>query len=456
MGPHRANSVGPDPVIKPGALPADKKGDVRRCDPAGGAPSAVTDSVRSGATIRRLQPREDPSVDAATPSTVVGPSVADRSKAYCSQLLERAVRAVDGRAGAVFLLDGPRRLGLVVNHKVRRGDELKKLERAALSGLGDRRTSLVRVAPPSRSTRAGSTSVGLLVAPALLDGAVVAIVVLVGTGRADLSLEECGRRLEPILFPIALSVERLRMHGALEQRGEEIAALRQQLDAYAVDFRSTYLAERDRSQQLAAALGELEETYKSTVRGLAIAVEAKDECTGGHLQRVSRYGMMLTALVAPEHATDPQFEYGFLLHDIGKLIVPDLVLQKAGPLTDSEWELMREHPESGRRILDGIPFLAGASKIIHAHHEHWDGSGYPLGLKGEEIPLGAQIFPLCDAFDAMTSDRPYRSALPIEASRSEVRRCSGTQFWPDAVDAFLSLSTEELAGIRAAGQAGVP
>ena len=150
------------------------------------------------------------------------------------------------------------------------------------------------------------------------------------------------------------------MHGALEQRGEEMSALREQLDAYAADFRSTYLAERDRSQQLAAALAQLEETYKATVRGLAVAVEAKDECTGGHLQRVHRYGMMLTALVAPDHAADPQFEYGFLLHDIGKLTVPDSVLTKPGSLTESEWEIIRQHPESGRRILDGIPFLAGA------------------------------------------------------------------------------------------------
>ncbi len=258
------------------------------------------------------------------------------------------------------------------------------------------------------------------------------------------SLEACLERLRQTLTPIALAVDRLRMQTALEGRGEEIAALRRQLDAYAVDFRSTYLAERHSSGELAAALAELEETYKATVNGLAVAVEAKDECTGGHLQRVSRYGMMLTNLVAPEHASDPQFEYGFLLHDIGKLTVPDFVLTKAGSLTESEWELIRQHPESGRSILEGIPFLKGACEIVHAHHERWDGKGYPRGLAREEIPLGAQIFPLCDAFDAMTSDRPYRKALSIEEALGEVRQGAGTQFWPDAVEAFLSLPVGEL------------
>jgi HD-GYP domain-containing protein (c-di-GMP phosphodiesterase class II) len=136
------------------------------------------------------------------------------------------------------------------------------------------------------------------------------------------------------------------------------------------------------------------------------------------------------------------------LHDVGKLSVPDVVLTKAGPLTEGEWELMRQHPESGRSILADIPFLAGAREIVHAHHERWDGTGYPRGLAGEEIPLGAQIFPLCDAFDAMTSDRPYRKALFTETALGEIRRGAGTQFRPDAVEAFLSLPLDELEVVR--------
>ena len=125
-----------------------------------------------------------------------------------------------------------------------------------------------------------------------------------------------------------------------------------------------------------------------------------------------------------------------------------MVLTKPGPLTEEEWEMMRRHPDAGRAILDGIPFLAGAREIVYAHHERWDGKGYPMGLAGDEIPLGAQIFPLCDAFDAMTSDRPYRKALSIEVARKELVEGRGTQFRPDVVDAFLSLDADELDHVR--------
>ncbi|MGH9091070.1 MAG: HD-GYP domain-containing protein [Acidimicrobiales bacterium] len=380
---------------------------------------------------------------------------------YCEELLESAIRSVAAAVGVIFAVENPNHLSLpthlslVVDHgAVTHG--LQLLERAGRLALEAGRPVLTGAPGVPSDSRRRTAPTGYLSMPVRLDGDAVAVIVLAELESCELSLEACSARLVPILLPVALSVDRLRIQAALEERGGEIAALRQQLDAYAVDFRSTYLAERDRSQQLAEALSELEKTYKATVQGLAVAVEAKDECTGGHLQRVSCYGMMLTAVVAPDHASDPQFEYGFLLHDIGKLTIPDIVLTKAGPLTESEWVLIREHPESGRRILDGIPFLAGAREIIHAHHEHWDGSGYPLGLKGDEIPLGAKIFPLCDAFDAMTSERPYRSASSIEEARSEVRRCRGTQFWHEAVDAFLSLPTEDLASIRADSQGGAP
>jgi ribonuclease P protein subunit RPR2 len=380
--------------------------------------------------------------------SLAGVSVTERTKAYCGELLELAMGATASRGGAIFLVNSPGHVELVVSYKRKRAHELKKMERAAVHGLSDRRASIVEVASPKESDRGAQGSGAFLVVPASLEDAVVAIVVLAGMESPERSLEECSLRLEPVLFPIALSVEHLRVQGALEVRGKEISALRQQLDAYAVDFRSTYLAERARSEELAAALGALEQTYRATVNGLAVAVEAKDECTGGHLVRVCRYGMMLTTLVAPEHANDLQFEYGFLLHDIGKLTVPDVVLTKPGPLTESEWDLIREHPESGRSILEDIAFLSGAREIVHAHHERWDGKGYPRGLAGDEIPLGAKIFPLCDAFDAMTSERPYRAAFSVEHARTEIRTASGTQFWSEAVEAFLSLPVADLEAVR--------
>jgi ribonuclease P protein subunit RPR2 len=370
-----------------------------------------------------------------------GRPAAERAR-YCDELLAVAVRLLTGTGGAIFAVTSPSRLLLMATCEGG-ATRLQQMEEAALRTLGLGSAQLLTVDHPKVQPEQSVPSRPSLAVPVVLDGSIVAVVVVLDLDGQP-SLEACLERLRQTLTPIALAVDRLRMQTALEGRGEEIAALRRQLDAYAVDFRSTYLAERHSSGELAAALAELEETYKATVNGLAVAVEAKDECTGGHLQRVSRYGMMLTNLVAPEHASDPQFEYGFLLHDIGKLTVPDFVLTKAGSLTESEWELIRQHPESGRSILEGIPFLKGACEIVHAHHERWDGKGYPRGLAREEIPLGAQIFPLCDAFDAMTSDRPYRKALSIEEALGEVRQGAGTQFWPDAVEAFLSLPVGEL------------
>jgi ribonuclease P protein subunit RPR2 len=283
-----------------------------------------------------------------------------------------------------------------------------------------------------------------LALPLCLADEVLGVLMVTGLPSAEPCVATELQRLGQLPEVLSLSLDRVRILAALDRRGDDVGTLRQQLDAYARDFRSTYQSERDRAGQLAGALAQLEQTYRSTVGGLAMAVEAKDECTGGHLYRVSRYGMLVTALVAPEHAHDPQFEYGFLLHDIGKLMVPDVVLNKPGALTDDEWKIMRAHAEKGRSILDDIDFLAGAREIVYCHHERWDGNGYPRGLREMEIPLGARIFPLCDAFDAMTTNRPYRSAMPMEDALDRVRDGAGTQFWAEAVDAFMSISHDVL------------
>jgi HD-GYP domain-containing protein (c-di-GMP phosphodiesterase class II) len=140
---------------------------------------------------------------------------------------------------------------------------------------------------------------------------------------------------------------------------------------------------------------------------------------------------------------------GGLLHDIGKIGVSDTILHKPGPLTEDEWVDMRRHPKIGHDMIREIPFLSGAATIVLAHHERFDGKGYPTGLKSEEIPLGARIFVLADTFDAMTSDRPYRRALSPEVSREEIIRCSGTQFDPRCVQAFL-LAWDRVLEIRLA------
>jgi HD-GYP domain-containing protein (c-di-GMP phosphodiesterase class II) len=229
-----------------------------------------------------------------------------------------------------------------------------------------------------------------------------------------------------------------------------LAALRRHLAQHTVDFRATPIADIDRSRELVAALAGSEETSTGARGAVAGAGTATDERAGSDLKRVCRYALMLTARVAPEHASDPQFAYGFLLHDIGELTLPPSVLAKVGDYTDAEWELTKQHPEAGWSVLEDIPFLAEAREIVVAHHERWDGKGYPRGLVGAEIPLGARILQLCDAFNAMTKDRPHHRASSIADARGEIHRGRGKQFWPVAVDGLLSLPVEELEAVRGA------
>jgi HD-GYP domain-containing protein (c-di-GMP phosphodiesterase class II) len=372
-------------------------------------------------------------------------SPSDTTHDQCRRTLDEAIKSLSGRGGALFVPNGQAGMDCLLEQEVPGAGLSSRLDLTADAAFRAGHP----IATSTSSRRAGSARRQFAV-PCRIDGETTAVLAIDGIEWASRGTAEMMARLEPFVLSAALLADRLRIQRVLEQRVDEVSALRRQLDAFALDFRLTYTAEQKRSEQLASALGELEETYQSTVRGLAVAVESKDECTGGHLVRVSRYGMMLTSLIEPDHANDLQFQYGFLLHDVGKLTVPDVVLTKAGPLTEAEWEIMRGHPAAGRAILDGIPFLAGAREIVYAHHERWDGKGYPVGLSGDEIPLGAQIFPLCDAFDAMTSDRPYRKALPVEVARKELIGGRGTQFRPDVVDAFLSLDAGELDHVRGA------
>jgi HD-GYP domain-containing protein (c-di-GMP phosphodiesterase class II) len=247
---------------------------------------------------------------------------------------------------------------------------------------------------------------------------------------------------------LSMAIERHESQDKLETQISRMQNLENQLENYALDLRTTYTAERTRAEELSQALDELESTYLATVKGFAVAVEAKDAYTAGHIARVTEFGLLLLELIDAEEVTDPQYEYAFLLHDIGKLSVPDSVLGKNGPLTDEEWKVMRRHPEVGKRILQGIPFLSGALEIVFAHHERWDGNGYPRGLAEKEIPLGARVFNVVDTFDAMTSDRPYRKGVPIETALGEIEKESHTQFWPAAVEAFLTIPADALEEVR--------
>jgi putative nucleotidyltransferase with HDIG domain len=200
---------------------------------------------------------------------------------------------------------------------------------------------------------------------------------------------------------------------------------------------------------LRTALAETERTYDATLAALSSALDVRDTETEGHARRVVRYMELIAdGLNVPveQHAT---LRRGALLHDIGKIGVPDHILRKPGPLTENEWHTMRTHPDLGAKIIANVPFLEEVAVIIRAHHERWDGSGYPEGLGGEQIPLGARIFAVADSFDAMTSDRPYRRGRDLEEALAEIARCANTQFDPQVVRAFLSAPMARIESIHA-------
>ena len=252
----------------------------------------------------------------------------------------------------------------------------------------------------------------------------------------------------------ALATDRLRFLRLWSARLEQADAAHSQLLRYADDLRTTFSAERRRAEELREALHAVELAYTATVRALASAVEAKDAYTGGHLARVTAYGTEACRALGGDLAATPGLEYAFLLHDLGKIGVPDAVLNKAGPLTDEEWALMREHPAIGLRILEGVPHMDVVRAVVYSHHERWDGAGYPEGLKGEQIPLAARVFAAVDAFDAITTDRPYRVAASLDEALHRLREASGTQFAPDAVDAIHLVDRGRLAAIQATANRG--
>ena len=198
------------------------------------------------------------------------------------------------------------------------------------------------------------------------------------------------------------------------------------------------------AKDLTRAVVDRDRTYDATLTALANALDVRDTETGGHSDRVLQYMELLIEEVGADTGSTQMLRRGALLHDIGKIGVPDNILRKPAALSESEWVTMKKHPEFGARIVAGIPFLEDVARIVRHHHERWDGRGYPDGLAGEDIPLGARIFAVADSFDAMTSDRPYRRAMTIEDACAEVARCRGTQFDPAVADAFARIGHERL------------
>jgi response regulator RpfG family c-di-GMP phosphodiesterase len=187
---------------------------------------------------------------------------------------------------------------------------------------------------------------------------------------------------------------------------------------------------------------------QALLEGLIAALDYRDAETQWHSRRVSLYARRLAQALGMHEPDITTIEHGALLHDIGKIGVRDRVLLKPGPLDSDEWTEMKRHPELGWALLQRVDYLRPASTIVLQHQEKWDGTGYPAGMKGEEIVIGARIFHVVDTLDAMTSDRPYRRAKPFTEARSEIIRCTGTQFDPRVAEAFLAVPAEDWERIR--------
>jgi putative nucleotidyltransferase with HDIG domain len=220
------------------------------------------------------------------------------------------------------------------------------------------------------------------------------------------------------------------------ERALEYRRLVEQNEMYRTQLENLVAA---RTEMLNKAMTDLERSYDITLEALGDALDLKDTETEGHSKRVTAYTIALARAIGLSVAEIRTIARGAFLHDVGKMAIPDAILLKPGRLSMEEQATMREHCARGYQMLRKIPFLREAAEIVFAHQEHFDGSGYPRGLRGHEIPLGARIFAVADALDAITSDRPYRRASSFSAARREIRSCSGTQFDPAVVEVFLDM-----------------
>jgi len=231
-----------------------------------------------------------------------------------------------------------------------------------------------------------------------------------------------------------------------------VAALQLSLVTLALRTRRHEAQRAGYVEQLRHEQARVERSYDATLVALTHALDARDKETEGHSRRVVEYTRLLAVQLGVAGYDLKVLCHGALLHDIGKIGVPDAILHKPGPLDDQEWEIMRRHPEIGALMIEDVEYLSDARRILLHHHERWDGRGYPLGLRGLQVPLGARIFSVADTIDAMTQDRPYRRRCSLDEAREEVVRNIGSQFDPDAVAALLALPEAELtaiAGMRA-------
>jgi PAS domain S-box-containing protein/putative nucleotidyltransferase with HDIG domain len=243
-------------------------------------------------------------------------------------------------------------------------------------------------------------------------------------------------RVDGSSFPAELSVAVIR--DAVGQPQAFIAIVRDITERKQTQMRIEHLlADVQRTN------ADLIQTYDTTLAGWAAALDLRDEETHGHSQRVTQLTVRLARAMGQDEEEIVQIRRGALLHDIGKMGIPDAILSKPGALTDEEWTIMRRHPEYANQLLAPITFLQPALSIPYYHHEKWDGTGYPCGLQGAAIPLSARLFAVVDVYDALRSNRPYRAGWPEERVRAHIRAQAGSHFDPAVVQAFLDLEDVE-------------
>ena len=267
----------------------------------------------------------------------------------------------------------------------------------------------------------------------------VAFLVTTGVDDVDVGVQAMRSGADDYLVkPLLENVVLASLERALHKRHLErqVENYRQHLEEMVID----------RTQKLRETLQQIERSYEDTLRALGAAIDLRDSETEGHSQRVCRYSVEMARALGWSDQQLENLARGAYLHDIGKLGIPDRILLKPGSLTAEERATMQTHVQIGFELVKGIPFLSAAADIVLMHHERYDGSGYPRGLKGSEILPGARIFAIADSFDAITSDRPYRRASSFEFARETIRRESGRLFDPQVVDVFLSISPAAYSG----------
>jgi len=268
-----------------------------------------------------------------------------------------------------------------------------------------------------------------------------AVIMLTGYGDTEAAVD-CLRRgaVDYLLKPPKLTDLIRAIERALAKRRIELARKRYQ--------KKLERKVRDRTGELRTALRDIQNTYQTTLLALVAALDAREHETSDHSQRVVKYTTVIAERLGLHGPELEEIGRGALLHDIGKIGVPDAVLLKPAKLTAEEWKEMRRHPDIGHQMIQSIDFLSIPATIVLSHQERFDGKGYPRGLRGEEIHIGARIFAVADTLDAMTSDRPYRRGTTFENAVDEVQRCAGSQFDPEVVRAFLDIGVKNLRRIK--------